>query len=504
MDIKQTISDAVGYLKRLITQPTSKLSRVQRTVRFAVDLSRHCAGQLQQNHAPQMAAALTYRTIFSLVPVAVLMLLVFRAFGGFESASVDLQDKVFDYLGLSSIALPTAEQTPPTTQPSPDDKAPDDPADKPGLTAPAPATPPTTQPDSNDQQLRAGIQRIITDLTQKAAQVNVRSIGVVGLLVLIWAALALLITVERSFNQIYRSPAGRSWHLRIPIYWAVITLGPVLLWVSFYVAESLVGRVQGWVVTGGLPGVLSRVLELLSRSTALAATWLLLFLMYVLMPTARVRRRPALVGSLVAAGMWELGKVGFKYYVSRAVSYSVLYGSLGLVPLFLLWLYVTWLIVLFGLEITYTLQAMRGRQFEKQAQPDAQRQVYDARWLIPMVTRIGQAFCQGQSIDAQTLAQELGLPQQGVAQLCTTLRHAGLIHPIQTDGGHEDTQWALAKRPEAITLQTLFELDQAAWPGIGGTDQDQPGWAMLHQLNAQQQASVGQMTLAQLLEAKKP
>ena len=74
------------------------------------------------------------------------------------------------------------------------------------------------------------------------------------------------------------------------------------------------------------------------------------------------RSRAAVVGSLVGALLWEAAKLGFQIYVVTAVPYSAIYGSLGLIPLFLFWIYVTWLIVLFGLILTYTLQTLGGRR----------------------------------------------------------------------------------------------------------------------------------------------
>ena len=93
----------------------------------------------------------------------------------------------------------------------------------------------------------------------------------------------------------------------------------------------------------------------------------MLVLLYKLMPNTQVRWRPALWGAFVAAGLAEASKWGFGLYVSQALPYLKLYGAIGLVPLFLFWLYLGWLIILFGLELAYTLQAMKGRVFEHKA-----------------------------------------------------------------------------------------------------------------------------------------
>lgn len=473
------VQQVTAYLRRMITQPIGELNRAQRTLRFAMDLSRHCAGELGRNQAGQMAAALTYRTIFSLVPMAMLMLLVFRAFGGFEQVSVDLQSGIYQYLGLSSIVLPADEadtQSTMTTVPPLD-------AEVDGL--------------ESDRQLRAGIEKIITDLVAKASDVKVGRIGVVGLPLLIWAALALLITVERSFNQIFASPVGRAWHLRVPIYWAAITLGPVLLFVSLYVAQSLVDSVQQWATAWSLPAVLSSLIEGFSRCTALAASWLLLFLLYVLMPNTRVRLRCALVGALAAAVLWELGKWGFKLYMTKAVSYSVLYGSLGLVPLFLLWIYLTWLIVLFGLEITYTLQAMRGKEFEKKTVTSDQQQIFDPQWIVPVMAGIAQAFRGGQVIDPDTLVKDLGFPLLAVTQIGHKLHEAGLVHLV--DHGGDQDGLTLARPPEDIKVAQLLALGQSMRSQYH-KHAEIPGGALLDRLATVQLEAVNGMTVAGLLK----
>ena len=127
---------------------------------------------------------------------------------------------------------------------------------------------------------------------------------------------------------------------------------------SLYVTSQVVSEASNLPVVDTVAGWISSVTSLVTSGVA---SWVLLLLLLTLMPNTTVHLRPALIGSLVAAILWKFAKHGFKLYLTKAVSYSVLYGSLGLIPLFLFWMYLTWLIVLFGLELTYTLQAMRGR-----------------------------------------------------------------------------------------------------------------------------------------------
>ncbi|MEL7087343.1 MAG: hypothetical protein AAGL98_02695, partial [Planctomycetota bacterium] len=101
--MKQLVTHLINAARRLLTQPLSELNRWQLTARYAVGIARYGAHELKEDRASQMAAALTYRTIFSLVPLFVLSLLVFNAFGGFASVGGELQDKIYDYLGLNAI-----------------------------------------------------------------------------------------------------------------------------------------------------------------------------------------------------------------------------------------------------------------------------------------------------------------------------------------------------------------------------------------------------------------
>ena len=232
--------------------------------RACYDLVRHCARELKHDSADQMAAALTYRTIFSLIPMLVLGVVAFKSVGGFEKAGTQVQGKIFDYLGLSNISY--------------EDKV------KGAATAPAPSV-----DTEGKAELREGIKKRLSELTDKAAGVSFAGIGAVGLILLIWAALGLAVSLEGSFNRIYNAPRGRPWHLRVAIYWAAITLGPVLLFVSLYLADKLKWSIEklsvvpsirpdgSWsrpevVVYLGI--ILTSALKLLSHFTALLASWL--------------------------------------------------------------------------------------------------------------------------------------------------------------------------------------------------------------------------------------
>ena len=461
MSAMSWVTKLIAELRQLLLQPTHELSRAQRWVRNALDLGRYSGRMLHEHRAPQMAAALTYRTIFSLVPLLVVGLLVIRMFGGFEDLGVEAQDQFYTWAFGAGEKLPDGTMSP--------------------------------------AAIPHDVQLVLEDVAKRfeaiLAKVSFKSIGVVGVLILFWAALALLITAEQSFNTIYGAPTGRPWHMRIVIYWAVISLGPVLLVVSVWAA----GMIGNW---GSDVLILGGLLKFLSRFTALMATWLLLFLMYRLMPNTHVRTRPAVIGALTAAILWEILKVGLGVYMHVVVpqsAYSKLYGSLFLIPLFLFWLYVSWLIVLFGLEITYTLQTLpdfRRKQWQARL---ADRAAGDPLWLIPLMTRVGEAFNEGEVLSGQNLAEQLDLPLGVVVQLADRLENEGLIHQVQSAGAVVPSGYALATPAQQIPLKRLLEIAADISRSADG-NRDSAGWRYLGALAAAQRDAAGDTTLASVLE----
>ena len=314
------------------------------------------------------------------------------------------------------------------------------------------------------------------------------AIGAVGALLLIWAALGLLISFEDAANRIYRAPRARGWLARIGIYWTVLTLGPILLLVVLYAAEYWLGRAEALPLLGPL-------FAFLGEFGSLAGSFLALTLLYKLLPNTLVRWRPALSGALVAAALWDASKWAFGLYVSRALPYLKLYGAIGLIPLFLFWLYLNWLIVLFGLEIAFILQGMKGRAFERK-DPRGALVSADPQWLLPVVAAIARGFAGGHPVSRQALAEELDLRLESVAELVSRLEAEGLVHQI-AHRGTEDVGLALALPPDRISLARIADL--ASRFTLGTRPREGAGWDALAAIHANARAAAGERTVADLL-----
>ncbi|HTP46282.1 MAG TPA: YihY family inner membrane protein [Casimicrobiaceae bacterium] len=193
------------------------------------------------------------------------------------------------------------------------------------------------------------IHRYLTEFTAKTA--DLKGIGTVFVIV---TAVLLVAEVESEINAIWGVKAPRSLARRIFIYVIGLTAGPAFIGVAVYFMSWLIDE------SVALVPLRSQTLAILVAPIAFAVQAAAFTFVYGFVPAQRVRFRRALVGGLLAAAAFELAKFGFRLYISHFANYQLIYGALAALPLFLLWLYLTWLIVLAGAAITATLAERDG------------------------------------------------------------------------------------------------------------------------------------------------
>ncbi|PKH19112.1 hypothetical protein CIG19_20465 [Enterobacterales bacterium CwR94] len=188
-------------------------------------------------------------------------------------------------------------------------------------------------------------------LEQFVANVNrMTAVGAIGLIV---TALLLMHSIDSALNVIWRSKQHRPLVYSFAVYWMILTLGPLLAGASIAISSYLLS--MRWLAESGVNSLVDEVL----RIFPLLLSWLSFWLLYSIVPVARVPGRDALIGALVAGLLFELGKKAFALYVTMFPSYQLIYGVLAVVPILFLWVYWTWCIVLLGAEITVTLGEYR-------------------------------------------------------------------------------------------------------------------------------------------------
>jgi YihY family inner membrane protein len=394
-------------LKDLLMTPAANLGRAGRFLVFQYKLWAHCLRLLKKNRAEQLAAALSYYTIFGIVPLAIVAVLVFNSIPAYRDTGEQLKSLAYQELRLNRIEYPN----------------PDNPEERFVLT------------DYLDQI----INRFFESL-------NKGSLGLISAILVIWAALRLLSLIEIAFNHMWYVPKGRRFIHRVINYWALLTLGPLLLAAGLYATTrfTLLQDIEA--------GLLAAVGPLISYLLSVVA----LFLLYMLMPNAKVQAGPALWGAAVASLVWSFARWGFGIYVLELIPYSTIYGVLGLIPLGVFWIYVTWMIVLFGLQLAFVLQHFETLETAEvpKAEEAEGRFIANDMTAIAVAREVAAAFENDQGpVSTDEICSRLDIPGEFGQKFLDELVKRGLLG-LTSDPSHG---YVLLRDPAHIRLSELAE-----------------------------------------------
>ena len=272
------------------------------------DTLRTLRARFRDDRLGLTAGSLTFTTLIALVPLVTVMLAVFTAFPMFSGFETALQKYFLQNLVPDDIARP--------------------------------------------------VLRALTTFATKA-----RGMGTLGLLLLVATALAMALTIDRTLNAIWRVRRRRHFAQRILVYWAGLTLGPLLLGVSLSLTSYAVSASRGLV--GRLPGGVELLLETVQFGLFAAATAAL----FHFVPNTVVRWRHAWAGGLFVAVGFEGAKQALGWYVASVPTFSAVYGAFATVPILLLWIYLGWVIVLLGAVIAAYAPSLQMRVSTREALP---------------------------------------------------------------------------------------------------------------------------------------
>ena len=265
-----------------------------------LDTLRTLRSRFREDRLGLTASSLTFTTLISLVPLVTVMLAVFSAFPMFSRFQEALQKYFLQALVPETIA-----------------------------------------------------RQVLSELTQFAAKAQ--GVGGVGLILLLLAALALMLTIDRTLNGIWRVRSPRPFAQRVLVYWAAATLGPLVLGISLTMTSYAISASRGFVsaLPGGLTLLLSTI-EVLLLTGGFAA-------LFHYVPNTHVRWRHALAGGVFSAVGFEVAKRLLAWYLTTVPTYSVIYGPIAAVPILLIWIYLAWVIVLLGAVIAAYAPSLRMR-----------------------------------------------------------------------------------------------------------------------------------------------
>jgi len=463
-------------VEEAFNKPTAELSRWIRFSRLQIELWTFCARRLRRNNLLAMSAALSFRTIFAMIPALILGFLMLRSVGIVEDPKQSLH-KVLDDLGISQIAA--YERTDDVNQDP--DAAPSLDADSGDRLSLTEDTLPVTGKIYN---VAEEIEKLISHAESK---LTFERIGPIGALLMIWAAMGLLITLESSLNRIFEAPRSRAVSRRIVLYWATITLGPILIVAARHLFQRLVDA------SAGLPGIEWVAAALGSLATVLVGMFVIA-MAYKLIPNTHVHFSAAFGGALIAVPLWLLAKWGFAIYVDRFVLQGNLYGVLGLFPLFMLWINISWTILLFGAQLAYTAANLgQLRTPESEADPAA-----GPAALLAVTVAVAQTYAAGTGpATVSDVSTATGLPTKLTHRILDRLTEADIL--CMTDGRSRD-RYVLPKPSEQMRVVEVLDLADEGFRESGRDNGNAICAAVAHTVGRAREV-IGETTLAQVVAA---
>jgi membrane protein len=305
-----------------------------------------------------------------------------------------------------------------------------------------------------------GISSAVADYIQGfISKVGRARIGILATVFLIVTATSLFSTIEKTLNSIWQVAERRPFWVKFTSFWTLICLGPVLVGTTIWFRESM-GRYLA-LAFGEAPviGALVRIAMAGGRQVLpFVTTWLLLVAVYMFLPHTKVRFRSAAWGACVGALLLQLARPLFTLYVLSAVKYERIYGSLGAIPIFLLWVWLLWVIVLFGAEVSFTIQNLGLLRYR-----DRMRTLSDSfidRYLAArMMMYVGREFWRGEPpVSAVRLAEIMRITPEEASDAAGRLVRLGLLTPVgdEMDLYHPARDLSQLRLSEVLSITDRF------------------------------------------------
>lgn len=300
------------------------------------------------------------------------------------------------------------------------------------------------------ERIAVGSEQIVDTIITYINNTNVGRLGMVGLVALIISVLALLSNIEESFNHIWGVKETRSLMRRFSDYFSVVIFGPVFLLAAISMTATL--QAQGFVQHLMGMAYIGQLLLLLFKVLPYVTMWAAFTFLYIFMPNIKVRLPAALLGGIAGGTLWQLGQWGYVHFQVGVARYNAIYGTMAALPIFMVWIYLSWLIVLLGLEVTYASQNLKTvRQEYLGGEVNfATRE----RIALTVLVVLAQVFQRGERPwTRQRIGEELELPPRLVRNLLADLVRLGLLSLVQ-DG--QDEAYQPRRSPETLRVLEVF------------------------------------------------
>ncbi|MBN2355725.1 YihY family inner membrane protein [candidate division KSB1 bacterium] len=293
------------------------------------------------------------------------------------------------------------------------------------------------------------LNTIVPKIMQFVQNTNLKTIGIIGFIILIITLISILFTIELSFNRIWCRMCRRNWRRRFLAYLSLILIGPVLV-------VLIIGMTTFWQSAEYAETIkqIPFIQELYQKLFPLVLSWLVIFLVILIMPSAKVRIRSALVGAVIGGTLWHLVNVliaRFMVSVYESGTQAAIYAGFAALPLFLFYMFFGWSAVLLASEISYAHQNIRKLVLEEKYKRISF--IYEEGLTLRILLLITRAVQHGQrppSIESLSMAMEV--PESAIDELLEIMIAKDIVKTIDDD----TTRYILARDPQAIAISEIL------------------------------------------------
>lgn len=339
-------------------------------------------------------------------------------------------------------------------------------------------------------------EQITNNIVTFIQNMNVGVLGAVGLGLLIYTAISLMQKIEESLNFIWHIPRPRRLGERFSRYLSVLMVGPILVFSALGITATVMNleAVRGLLAIGGLAWLLRLFGELMPYLLVISA----FTFVYLFIPNSRVRVGSALAGGVVGGIVWQTAGWVFAAFVASSGKYAAIYSGLAILVLFMIWLYLSWLILLFGASVAFYTQHPEYL-YARGGEPRLSNRMRE-RLALSVMSLVTERFVAGERMpSASELTARLGVPVHALQIVLDALESAGLI----AQGANEPPVYLLARDPAQIPVSLVLDTVRAAgeerFLSPEGLPAPQPVDAMIAQVQSAVRTSLGEMTVRDLV-----
>jgi membrane protein len=287
----------------------------------------------------------------------------------------------------------------------------------------------------------------------------------IGIIFLLWTVIKLFSQIERSFNDIWDVKTPRTLGRKFSDYLSIMLVSPILFILSSSATVFITTQITAITQKVALIGMFSPVISLMLKFIPYGLIWILFVFMYILMPNTKVNFSSGLIGGVIAGTIYQIAQWAYITFQVGVAKYNAIYGSFAALPLFLIWIQLSWLVVLFGAEISFAYQYVDTYEFE----PDG-RAISPAfkKLLSLQISRlvISRFFKAEPPVSASKISKILEIPIRLAQQILDELVEARILSDTEAQK-NKDVSYQPARDINAITINTVIEaLEQTGADNI--------------------------------------